>query len=535
MNEIDKNKKSEWELIKETIVLCLKNWYYFVISMVICCALGIAYLKLATPVMSVLAKVSLRHDESLVGSSTLGKGSSMLSAFGLGNASENIEDEANKMGSQGYLRNVIKNLDLNKQYIHKKNLFVKEKLYDKSPVTLNAAPTIADTLMPVLIFTLKVNESGSTKVTMKRARKTIGKYEVPSLPTVLQTPYGDFTLSKSAYYDNYKKPMTIKVIFTSYDYMAQDYNDVLDIDFEKKNSDIINMGMISENVFLAKNVLNALIDNYNREWASDKQAVANSTLAYIDERLKFVSDSLKQADYNIKKFKDKYSLTEIEADVEYYLKLSGALQPAILEAKSQLGMIDVALDFIKNEKSKYAPLPLSVGTTSETLPEVIAKYNELLQKRNDFYRSGELSSLAKSLDEQIESQRSTLIQTMVNIRKGLQVSVNELQKKEAETNSKIGNIPAIEKDYISLKREQEVQQTIYIFLLEMREESGVKGINLLPKLKVIDAPYVENDPVSPSKIKVALIVLLFGGIALPFSAIYGMPYVRAYFRKRKQK
>ncbi|MDR1763727.1 MAG: hypothetical protein LBR64_07240 [Dysgonamonadaceae bacterium] len=531
----ENNKKSEWELIKETVALCFKYWYYFVISMIICGVLGIAYLKLATPVMSVLAKVSLRHDESLVGSSSIGKGSSMLSAFGLGKATENIEDEANKMGSQGYLRNVIKNLDLNKVYIYKKNLFVKEKLYDKSPVRLDAAPAIADTLMRTLIFTFNVGENSATKITMKKGRKTIGKYEVPALPATLQTPYGEFTLSKSEYYDDYKKPMTIKVIFTSYDYMAQVYSDALDIDFERKNSDIINMGMISENVFLAKNVLNALIDNYNREWDGDKQAVSDRTLSYIDERLKFVSDSLKQADYNIKKFKDKYSLTEIEADVEYYLKMSGTLQPAILEAKSQLGMIDVALDFVKDDKNKYSPLPLSVGTASETLPEVIARYNELLQKRNDFYKSGELTSLAKSLDEQIESQRSALIQTMVNIRKGLQVSVGELQKKEAEMNSKIGNVPAIEKDYISLKREQEVQQSIYIFLLEMREESGVKGISLLPKLKVIDPPYVENKPISPSMIKVALIVLFFGGIALPFSAIYGMPYIRAYFRKRKQK
>jgi uncharacterized protein involved in exopolysaccharide biosynthesis len=99
----------------------------------------------------------------------------------------------------------------------------------------------------------------------------------------------------------------------------------------------------------------------------------------------------------------------------------------------------------------------------------------------------------------------------------------------------MGKIPAIEKDYLKLKREQGLQQTVYIFLLEMREQMGVKGVSLLPKLKMIDEPYAIIKPVEPKLIKVAVATLFFGGIAFPLFAIYGFPLIGKYIRRKKEK
>jgi uncharacterized protein involved in exopolysaccharide biosynthesis len=84
-----------------------------------------------------------------------------------------------------------------------------------------------------------------------------------------------------------------------------------------------------------------------------------------------------------------------------------------------------------------------------------------------------------------------------------------------------------------LKREQEIQQTIYLFLVEKREETMLRAVSLLPKLKVIDEPYTVNTPVSPNPKKVALVVLFFGGL-LPVGAIYSLPVIRSYLRNRKR-
>jgi len=329
--------------------------------------------------------------------------------------------------------------------------------------------------------------------------------------------------------------MKIKVLYTNFDYMTQLYQTAIKVDFVKKNSDLITLKMNTENVVLAKKLLNEVIDTYNNKWSFDKDLVTNKTLAFINDRLTLVDGELLRADKAIQNFKDRYKLTDLEADVKYNLTLRGELQPKLLEAESQSKMMDLIADFVKDEKNKYSLFPLAPNMATQAIGDVIGKYNDALSKRNEMYKTNSQSALVKEYDTQVELQREALLKTVDNFKKSLQIAATNLKNKDSEIKSKIGEIPTIEKDYLGLKREQELQQTIYIFLLEMREQTGVKGISLLPKLKVIDAPYVVNKPVEPNLIKVAIVTLFFGTIALPLLAIYGFPVINNYLRKRKEK
>ena len=527
--------KSEFEQIKDTIYLWLKHWYYFVICMTVCVVLAFVYLRTKTPVMKVTAQVTLRHDESLTGGASVSRSQSLLSAFGLGGGgSQNIEDETLKMGSHGYIKKLIRKFALNFDYTQTSNFgLIKKKLYDQSPLILSVGEVIADTIPPVsFILDMKENR---TNVKMKSGRKTLGEYEVTTFPSVLETPLGAFTISKSEYYDMYKKPMKIKVFHANYDFMTQIYKEAILIDFEKKTSNLIHLNMTTENVVLAKKILNEMIANYNMEWETDKDLVTNKTLDFINVRLQLVDEELINADQAIQNFKDRYTLTDIEADVKYYLTLSGGIQPDLLEAETQLKMIDIIVDFVKDEKNKYVQIPLSPNIATPVMAELIGKYNEILAQRNEGYKAASQSILIKGLNDRVELQRETLLKSVDNVKEGLQITLKNLKKKESEINSKIGKIPTIEKDYIKLKREQQLQQTVYIFLLEMREQTGIKGVSLLPKLKVIDEPYVINKPVEPNFMKVAITALFFGGIAFPLSAIYGFPLIKNYIRRRKEE
>jgi len=527
--------KNEFEQIKDVIYLYLRNWYYFVISMAICFILAFIYLKEKTPVMKVSAQVSLRHDESLIGGgSSIGKNQSVLSAFGLGGSSQNIEDETIKMGSQGYLKKIVRKYALNFDYKQSKFLgLIKKELFDQSPLILSVDEAVSDTIIPMSI-TMNI-EKDQTVIKMKYLKKVIGKYKINTFPSVLETPLGTFTVSKSAFYDQYEKPMKINVFFANFDYMTQIYKTAILVDFEKKSSDLIQLSMDTENPLMAKKILNEMISTYNNEWETDKNLITDKTLAFIDDRLQLVNVELLKADQAIQNFKDKFALTDIEADVKYYFTLSGELQPTLMEAETELKMIDLIVDFVKDEKNKYALFPLGPNIATPAMAEIISKYNEALAKRNEMNKSNSQSALVKDLNERVELQREALLESISNIKKSLQISVNTLKKKEAEINSKIGKIPTIERNYLQLKREQELQQTIYIFLLEMREQAGVKGVSLLPKLKVIDEPYIINKPVAPNRLKVAITTLFFGGIVFPLSAIYGFPMITRYARKRNEK
>ncbi len=444
--------------------------------------------------MNIKAKVSLRHDESLMGGS-ISKAASLMSSFGLGSSGgESVGDETLKLSSHGYLKNVVKKLKLNTQYIET-GIISKTNLFDYSPVSLQVDTLMADTLSRRLSFSLKVKPEKTT-VKVKAGKEKIGEFEFATYPATIETSWGNFTFEKSPYYDQYDYPFNLKIIHTNYDYMAQIYQREVFIDPEsKRTSDVINLEFESQDVNFAKRLLKEVIDNYNREWVADKTLVSEKTLEFLDQRLTLTQNSLIEADVQIQQFKTKYNLTEIEADVAYYLRLSGELQAQLLQAETQLNIAKIIVDFVKDERNKYSLIPFDLTLADANMAMAISSYNEQLLRRNELYKANTHSTLVESIDSKIEMQRQNLLVSLANIQEGLQVTVNNIRTKEKEFDVKIGNIPTIEKDYLSLKREQEIQQTIYIFLLEMKEQSAARGINILPKLKVIDAPYTVNKQV----------------------------------------
>jgi len=524
-------RKSESDQIKDFISLCLKRWYYFVICMFVCGITGIVYYLNATPVFDVLAQVSLRNDEPLLGSSMSKPGSSVLSAFGISKGSDNVEDETLKISSQGYVKKAIKDLKLNTAYSQTKFFgFNNMALYDKSPLLLDIDNSVSDTIFTPLKFTFNIR-SDETIVKLKKGFKTLVDQKITSFPAVIPTPFGDFTLSKSPYFNDYKYPMNIQALYASYDFWTQIYRKGLVIDFEKKTSDIIHLSMNTEYVPFAKKLLTGVIDAYNREWEGDKSIVADKTLGFINKELNSVESKLFEADRNIQIFKDKYNLTDIEADVVAYLTQSSELQAPLLEAQTRLSLTDVIIKFVNTPENKYVPIPFSISTSDPAFAEIINNYNLELINRNEMVGGSAQTLLSKSYDDQIEILHQTMLQSLNNVKQELQISLNTLEKKDQELISKLGKIPLIEKDFIQLKREQELQQEIYVYLLEMRVQAGVKGISLLPKLKMIDEPYVDNKRVSPNLKKIAFLILLFGGILFPLSLIYGVPSLT----KRKNK
>jgi uncharacterized protein involved in exopolysaccharide biosynthesis len=519
--------------LNEIIRTCLKKWHYFAICVVVFAIIGGIYYKVSTPVWNISAKVSLRHNESLLGNTTPSISKSLLGAFGLGKSSDNIEDESLKMNSQGYIKNVVKNLDLNKKYIQSEYFgLVKTNLYDCSPVVLWVDPAIADTITESIRFALSINED-KTNIKVKAGKKTIGKFEVLSFPVTLETLWGNFTLEKTAYYNSYDKPMKLNIFYTNYDYMTQIYRKNLFVDYEKRTSDLINLGFKNENIAFAKKVLNEVISTYNKECDDDNKTVADKTVDFINSRLNQTETLLGDADMKIKEFKDKYNLTEIEADVAYYLRASGELQAQSLEAGTQLNVANIILDFVRDEKNKYSLIPYSLTLANENMASILENYNKELAKRNELHQANTQSTLVRSLDNQIEMQRQNLLISLENIKKGLEIAWNNIKKKENEFGSKIGKVPTIEQNYIQLRRDQEIQQTVYVFLLEMREQTAVKGINLLPKLKIIDPPYALNKKDSPRLLNIALIIFIFG-MGIPLALIYGIPFLRSIIKEENE-
>ncbi|MDH8701713.1 tyrosine-protein kinase Etk/Wzc [Dysgonomonadaceae bacterium PH5-43] len=529
---MDTQNKSTKEQIIDAIQYALKHWIYFVISLGVCGVLGIIYLKTAPRVWSVKAQVSLRDDESLTGGN-ISSNSSLLSSFGFGGGSQNIEDESIKLRSHGNMKQLVENFELNKIYEESSFLGIKKtKLYDHSPIALVVDPLMNDTITAKIQFKLNIKDD-KIKIKMKAGKKKVGTFEVASLPATIETIWGNYTFEKTPLYDNYSYPSNFIISYYNYDVVAQFFQEAMNIDFMKKTSDLINLEYSEENTVFAKKLLRELINIYNTEWIKDKSLVTRKTTEYIEYRLNEVERLLLNADTGIEQFKESYNLTEIEADVQYYLTSSGELQSKLIEAQTQLDVANILINHIENESNKYSLIPFNLVLNDASIASAITNYNNHLIRRSDMLKeSNGQSAVIGSITNQIDLLRNNLIKSVKNIQEGLEISLASIKKKDSEFNDKLKNVPKIEKDYINLKREQRLQQNLYVFLLEMREQSAIKGVNILPKLKIINEPYIVNKRVSPSLKTTALMIVFFGGGVIPIVLIYLVSFIKK--KKNKQ-
>jgi uncharacterized protein involved in exopolysaccharide biosynthesis len=528
---MEKIQKSEREQIMEFICVCLRHWYYFVISVGVCMVLAVIYVKTATPVFHVESIVALRHDESLTGSVGGRQSSGLLSAIGLSRGSENVEDETLKMSSQGMVKQMVKALDLNKAYSQVKGWGLwKKSLYDHSPVSLSVDSAAEEAMVGVMKLKLHVDKAGRGKLKTEYM-KEVHRFTFDSFPVTISHPVGDFTLSISPDYAAFKKPFNLEILFTDYDFITQIYRKLMVIDFYKKNSDLLTLSIDDPNPDNSKKLIRTMIDIYNKNWDGDKEALYESTINYMNKRLAENTLALADADREIQNFKDRYQLTDIESDVKFYYAQSAETQKELLSIATQLNYMEIVQAFIQDEGNRYGLIPFSMTTEGQAVNDYIEKYNEIMVQRNDLHKNQPQSPTLSRMEEQLDAQRKNLIVTIRKEIEGLQVAQTHVKRKDTDVSRKIGVLPTVEREYINLKREQELQQNIYIFLLEKREELGIHATSLMPKLKIISEPFVDNKLVSPRLLRTLLTALFFGGVVIPLGLIYGLPYLRTFRKK----
>lgn len=519
-----KNKKSEFIDLGAIAHEYISKWYWFVISVVICVAMGFLAARIIKPKYSVNANVLISQDEK--------GGMSGLGAIGdLFGAQASVDDEIFVISSHSVYRDVVKELGSNK--IHKVRLgFLNHVLsYPDYPLDVIAAPGIIDTLRTPIVFKFKVDEDGMTSVKAKADGEVIADVKGQKLPVSLNTAYGHFVIDTTAYFVPGEE-LRGDISIIGYDAAAELLDEDVTASIGSKRSNAIQLNIVTVNPDYGKDVLNGIITKYNERGIAEKNLEGEKTAKFIDERLAIISSDLRDAEDDIQSYKENKGIIDVSAEATYQTAVRATAEQELLQSETEAEIIKMTGAFIADPANAYSLIPMTTENTG--LQEAIKTYNELVLQRMALAANAKPNNKAlKVLDEQIDAMRSTISTSVIKAYDNLSVVIREQRSQLNKAMGRLGTVPEQEREFLNMKRQQQVKQQLYMFLLQKREETAMMLANATPKGVIVDEAFALNKPVNLSK-KMILLIALFIGLCIPPALLYIRKILRTKFDTKEE-
>ena len=140
----------------------------------------------------------------------------------------------------------------------------------------------------------------------------------------------------------------------------------------------------------------------------------------------------------------------------------------------------------------------------------------VLERNRLLKSSNEKNPVIVNLDQEIKGLRNSMQSSLSSTVNNLGMQVNTLSGQQAIFNSRIYSAPKNERELRDITRKQQTTESLYLYLLQNREESQIAVASTAQKSKVIDFAYNPSElPISPRK-NIVYLAFLILGLLLPF-------------------
>mgnify|MGYP000467261729 CR=1 FL=1 len=514
MNTRYKSNKVETEdtlNIRVEIEKYLIHWKWFVLSGILALLTAFLYLRYATPQYSVSAVILIKDDKKNGGSAEL----AVFEDLGLGTSGQNIDNEIEVIKSRKILGDVIKNLKLNISYFIEGRIKETEA-YVNSPLDIEFVEKRKNhySLDSVIAIT-KVSES---KIELF---SQLGDSQgVFSLGENIQSNIGVFKITERKVENQLQKNGSVKIVITSLNSLIDAYKKGVTVLPVNKKSSVVKLSLNNAVKLKAEHFLDSLVSAYNRDAIYDQNLGANKTKTFIDGRLKLVKNDFDNVNLELKDFKTTNKVTNIEVESKLVLNSVSENNKKIIETSIQLLLVDaLRKDLLANAKENNL-LATNLGLNDASIAGSIVYYNSLVQSKIRLLRSAsELNPTVINVTNEILGVKSSLMQSLDNAKKGLELTLVELSKEDVNIKAKMSGVPIQELELGKIKLKQEITSGLYSYLLKKKEETAISLAVAVPNAKIIDKAYGSNIPVSPKR-RIIYLAMLLLGIMIPFVIIY---------------
>lgn len=548
MNNREEHSSIDYKKILKRF-LSFRYWYLGV---------GFTFFLVAFVINKYQTRTYKNHTTLLVktedNSSFLNSNAFNISTVGLFESANNIENELELIRSYSLIKSTISRLNLSVSYyssnrgfierfVRKLGLNVHQNLYKSSPIEV-----VQNTSGKQLVnsqFHLKflgdntyrlIVESESGAYLYDYLEESFVRYvddysydEVHMFGERVENDFFSFTVNKTANF-NLETDSEKNIYFVQNDInnLALSYMGKLTINTTSPTSTLLRISLKGENRLNITDFLNELTLSYLNRDIEKKSKQALSTIRFIDTQISDISDSLSDAENNLKRFRTANSVLDLSFQGQQFFEKLEELQTEEANLQMQKRYYDYLLDYFnKNSDIDDLPAPSSGNVIDPILTNLISKLIDLNADRMAIVNTSNSTTKNLHLNElqpQIENLKKTIVENVKNNLNNINISLDELEYRISKISGQISEMPKTELQLLGIERNFKLNDALYTFLLQKRSEAQISRASTFPDYEIVEPAQVilaVNE--SPSKrlnYALALILTVF----LPSLLIIGVDY-----------
>ena len=491
----------------------LANWKWFVISIIACLIGAYFYIATIVPTYQVNASIYLNNDNTQT-----------KDAFALNpeNPLLNMknfidETELEILKSRNNVIQIVDSLGMSYSYWRVGGLR-DIPLYNDCAIKASMDSLALYGLKdPITITVSNASDEGKYDIEAKTIFNEIDEeveVEDVELPYTIDLTCGSVVISRVEQIAELEG--TQKVVINSPRSIAKSLSNALNIEFAEKAPTIVRISYDTPIPRQGVDVVNTLVDFYNRQIIADKNQSAMQTEAFILDRLVMINDELRDVEQRLQEYRQAHNISDLHQQVSSNLATTKTTQGQLAEIEAEETIINDIESTIR-KANNYDPLP--AVTTNQTLNQVIVKYNQKVSRLTRMLETSTPDNpLVRTLQEELTRDKADILQSLASVKKGIQARRSNVAAIETQSQSQLSSLPPVDKGLQEIFREQQVKVNIYTFLLQKREEIALQKTMATPTARLIDDPSSEY-PISPRRMVIYFLAFVLA-LAIPAGIIF---------------
>ncbi|GAB2830793.1 GumC family protein [Ferruginibacter profundus] len=510
-------EEKDSNIIEKVASHYLPYWPLLLLFVLLSLTAAYIYLHFATPMYAASATIIIKDDRR--GSAD----SKITDELNLIASSKNIENEIQVIQSRALMEGVVKKLLLYAP-LSQKGKIKSGDAYMLSPIVVEASNT--DSMMEVQHVDFVYDKTSQTVLLNGKDRYPLNQF--------VSTPYGMLRFSPNHWYQpsvESSKQLSFALINPSAVAVG-----ILKGLVVTTNSALVNLSYKDPIPQRAVNVLNNLIDLYEKRSIEDKNVLARNTLAFINESLADLGKDLDSIERKIQQFKSGSDAVNVSEQGTVYLNGVAGAEQKLGELSTQSAVLNQMEKYVTNKTTEGtgALVPSSLGINDPTLTTLVTKLSNSESEYDKLSKTvGVNNPKMLALREEIDKLKPSILDNIKNQKANLNASIQSVYGASSQYNSMLRAVPKKERELLVISREHNNKSAMYQSLLQKKQESELSFASTLSNSRVVDKAFAGQNPVSPNS-KMIYMAAFLGAIGAFVGIIIGKDFLTGKIKYRNE-